>query len=169
MNMEQNKALKTGLSLYQEYCSAWSDPECDARMEMLEEAFDTLGDYVDEVDDVYYRAIFANVVQDMQDCGKFELSPECIETKNTIYLETLKWFQNAQSVVVGYKPFLICVFHKLGENLLSGAEGLMKNDNVAWICYRNAKLLGSSVSDLILEAFVQDEEGKWAFVGERPG
>lgn len=171
LNKEQKEAFEKGVELYQEACH-WEDELCDERLDLLFEAFETMGDFVDEVDDIYYKVVFANIIQDMQNCKQFNLSPSCQVTKIHIYLQALKWFENTDSFSVKYAPFLESVFFNLGKILLKGDEELEQNDNVARICYENIKLLKQPLSSLIdalfLQHFIQDDVGKWVFTAIRP-
>ena len=164
---EQQEAFDKGFELYGKTCASWSDPLCSARLDFLSEALETMGKYVDEVDDIYYKVIFANIVQDMQDTGKFDLTEECQDTKIDIYLRTVKWFINTDSYIVGYKPYLWSVFNKLGWILIEGKE-FPKNDHVAHICFECNYTLGHPLAPMTLELFEKDDSGKWVYTGTRP-
>lgn len=168
LNTEQEKAFQKGVALYKRACGEWENPNCDARLNCLAEALETLGEYVDEVDDVFYRVIFANVIQDIQDTGIIELTDECQTEKIMIYLNTLKWCNTTSSFAENMLPYLWSVLNKLARILLNGTEGIAQNDNVARICYCNLKKLGYPLADIFLENFAQNQAGEWFFTGIRP-
>ena len=168
ISIEQRNALENAQQLY---LSALPKLDTNARKEgldMLIEAFNILSEFVDDVDDIYYRVVFANVVQDMQDTGEFDMSEDCEHTKIDIYLQTLKWFQSAESYQVGYRAFLWSVFNKLGGIFLKGEEFLDQNDGLARLCFLNNKILEHPLADIFLDYFIQNEDGEWIFTGKRP-
>lgn len=165
---EQQRALERGTELYLKTYGSWKDEMCDARLNLLNESMDILAEFVDDVDDVYYRLIFANVIQDMQNTNRFELSDACQESKLIIYLETMKWFNNTDTYKAYYKPFLWSAFNNLGKIFLKGEE-LEQNDDLAWGCFRNLKVLEHPMAEILLADFVQDKAtGKWHFIRQRP-
>ncbi len=168
LSEEQQNALENGHRLYLAALSKLNTSERLTGLDLLFESFEMLSEFVDDVNDIYYRVVFANVIQEMQDTGEFDLSSKCTDTKIDIYLQTLKWFQSTESYRTSYRSFLWSVFDKLGQILLKGEE-LPRNDEVARICFQNNKLLDHPVADVFLDMFVQDENGKWVFTGKRPG
>lgn len=167
LSEEQQNALENGHRLYLAALSKLDTPERLTGLDLLFESFEMLSEFADDVDDIYYRVVFANVIQEMQDTGEFDLSADCTDTKIDIYIQTLKWFQSAESYRTNYKSLLWGVFDKLGQILLKGEE-LPQNDEVARICFQNNKLLEHPMAEVFLDMFVQDENGKWAFTGKRP-
>lgn len=166
LNTEQKEAFEKGFALYQKTCAEWENPLCDARLDLLDEAFCTLAEFIDEVDDIYYKVAFANIIQDMQDTDKFDLSDECQNTKINIYVETFKWVQTAEDFLVKYKPFLWSVFKNLAKIFLIGNE-LEQNDTLARTCWGINKALGHPMADVILSSFIQDNNGDWKYTGDR--
>ena len=164
---EQQNALENGKRLYLAALSKLDTFERSIGLDLLFESFETLSEFVDDADDTYYRIMFANVVQEMQNTGEFNLSPECVDTKIDIYLQTLKWFQSTETYRTSYKSFLWGAFDELGKILLKGDE-LPQNDEVARICFQSNKLLGHPMADVFLEMFVKNEKGNWIFTGKRP-
>ena len=167
LSQEQQNALEKGHRLYMTALSKLDTSERLIGLDLLFESFEVLSEFVDEVNDIYYRIVFANVIQEMQDTGEFDLSTDCIDTKIDIYLQTLKWFQSAETYKTSYKSFIWSVFNKLGQILLKGEE-TPQNEEVARICFQNNKLLNHPMADVFLDMFVRGENGKWVFTGNRP-
>lgn len=168
LTSEQQQALERGTELYLKTYGSWEDKLCDARLDLLSESMGILAEFVDDVDDVYYRLIFANVIQDMQNTNRFELSDECQESKIIIYLQTMKWFNTTDTYQTNYKPFLWSAFTNLGAIFLKGEE-MEQNDDLAWGCFRNLQVLEHPMAEALLSDFVQDKAtGKWRFIGNRP-
>lgn len=167
LSKEQQNALEKGHRLYLAALTKLDTSERLVGLDLLFESFEVLSEFVDDVNDIYYRIVFASVIQKMQDIGEFDLSTDCIDTKIDIYLQTLKWFQSAESYKTSYKSFLWGVFDKLGQIFLKGEE-LPQNDEVARICFQNNKLLKHPMADVFVDMFVQGENGKWVFIGKRP-
>ncbi len=166
LTVEQQGAMENGHRLY---VAAISMLETDKRtngLDLLAESFETLNKFIDDVDNIYYRVLFANVVQEMQDTGEFDLSKGCIIIKTDIYLQTLKWFQRAESYQTKYKSLLWGVFLNMGKILIKGDE-MPQSDEVARICYENLKMLGHPFADFLLDMFVLDENNKWVYKGKR--
>lgn len=164
---EQQNALEEGKRLYLAALSKLETSERSIGLDLLFESFEVISELVDDTDDIYYRIVFANVVQEMQNTGEFDLSPECVETKIDIYLQTLKWFQGAETYRTNYKSFLWGAFDELGKILLKGDE-LPQNDEVARICFQSNKVLGHPMADVFLGMFAKNEMGNWCFTGKRP-
>lgn len=170
LNEVQKKAFEEGFALYQEYCS-FEDALCDAALDKLEEALGVLGEHIDdlndEVDAIFYQIIFANVVQDMQDSGKFNLSENCQEKKIDIHLHVLKWFTNTENYIAIYKPFLWSVFNKLSREFLVGKE-LQQSDHWAWRCLKCNQTLAHPMASMMMGSFVEGDDGKMIYTGSRP-
>ena len=169
----QKTAFEKGFSLYREYCS-FDNKKCDAALNKLAEACDTLDEHFDykdksnDLDSLFYQVIFANVIQDLQDSGEFELLPAIYQDmKMSIYLRTLKWFVNMEQYVDEYKPFLWSVFNKLGRAFINGEE-IAQNDDLAWRCADCNKKLSHPMAAILLESFERGADGKWVYTGVRP-
>ncbi len=172
LNEEQKKAFEKGFELYQKTCYEWEDELCDERLDLLAEALETMGEYINEVDDIYYKIIFANIIHDMQKSKQFELSSNCEAKKVQIYLQTLDWFSKTDSYNPRYAGFIQSVLNNLAQIFLSGIDGIEQNDKYARFCYINVQRLGTPLSkmsaDIMLKCFAQDDSGNWIFTSKRP-
>ena len=163
LNQAQQAAYNKGKELYVKYIL--SEETTPNTLDMLYDAFELLGEHVDDVEDIDFRLIFALVVQAMQESDEFNLSEDCIDTKVEIFLQILKWVVNLDSSTVDafttiFKMTLCHTFETLGTILLAGKE-LPQNDYVAWICYQQSKRLGHmSVDESILDLFEKGSDGK---------
>lgn len=165
LNQDQQKSFEKGMSLYVNYFMD-DNNNTPEMLDVLYNAFEILDEHVDEVDDIRYRMLFALAVQSMQDSQEFELSDDCIKTKNNIYLEILKWsvnldFISAINQTEVFKIFLCIALDNLAQILLKGDE-LPQNDHIAWMCYRECKKLGHLMLENVFDRFEKNKDGLMA-------
>lgn len=162
LNQDQQKAFEKGKFLYVKYFMA-DNNNTPEMLDVLYDAFEILAEYIDEVGDIRYRMLFALAVQSMQDSQEFELSDDCIKTKNSIYLEVLKWsvnldFISAINQTEVFKIFLCFALDNLAQIVLKGDE-LLQNDHIAWMCYRECKKFGHLDQEDIFDCFEKNKDG----------
>ncbi len=170
LSKEQQEAMQKGHKLYTKALQLTDTEERETGLDLMLEAFETLNKYVNEVDGedgIYYKIIFANVVQSMQDEKCFEISDNTIEYKIYIYLKTLDWFRNTNSYRTSCKGYLWGAFNDFAKILLKGEE-MPQNDGIARMCFLANDILEYPLAKTMLKLFVQDESGNWVFTGIRP-
>lgn len=139
-------------------------------LELFNKAFGMLIEHIDDVDDIYYRLVFANCIEQLQRKGNMEFNPVLIHAKTDIYIKTLSWFLDAPNYKTDFQGHFFMGFDALGRLFLLGEDGANQNDHYAYICYQCIRLLGiPMVEELYLKDFVEDvDSNTWKYVGVRP-
>lgn len=167
LTAEQKKALDKACSLYLE---ARKTDDKATSLQLFNDAFGVLAEYIDEVDDIYYRVVLANCMEELQRKGNIDYDPSLIQFKSSIYAEMLTWFLKATEYNTEFRGHLSIAFSALARLLLLGEEGVSQNDHYAYLCYQCMKALGiPMVDELYLQDFDKDQTtGQWKFIGVKP-
>lgn len=172
LTKEQEKTLNEACELYKE---ARQIKDKLASRELFNKAWDMLIEYIDDVDDVYYRVVFANCIEELQrrsnGVAELELGDVHIQAKTDIYLKTLQWILRSEwKYDVNFRGHLAIALEALGKLFLSGKDYVKRDDHNAWVCFRCIGAIDTSMlAGLYLPYFVEDETtGKWVFTGVRP-
>lgn len=168
LTTEQQNALDEACNLYTKARTILKDDNAGA-LQLFNDAFGILIDYIDEVDDIYYRLVFANCIEELQRKGDLDFSPVIIQVKTDIYKNVLAWALDATEYNTNFKVHLWIAFDALARLYLLGEEGVSQDDNLAYVCYQCEKMFGFPMADIYLEDFVQDSTtGTWNFIGVKP-
>lgn len=166
LTKEQEVVLQEACELY---IKAREEKELAPSLELFNQAFGMLIEYIDEVDDVYYRLVFANCIEELQRKGKIEFSSVILQAKVDIYLKTLRWFLETPQYKKYFEGHLLIGFDALARMFLLGEDNVKQSDHNACICYQCIQMFNSIFADLYLRDFVKDEvTDQWKFVGVRP-
>lgn len=167
LTTEQQNALDQACDLFLE--ARTTNDDLATSLQFYNDAFGILIDYIDEVDDIYYRLVFANCIEELQRKGSLEFSQSIIEAKTSIYISTLIWALDATEYNTKFKAHFWVAFDALARLYILGEEGVQQDDNLAHVCYQCEKLFDFPLADVYLEDFVQDSAtGKWKFIGVKP-
>lgn len=171
LTVEQERILENACAMFLEARQKKEDTV--AALRLVNDAFGMLSEHIDEVDDIYYRVVFANCIEELQRKGKGILDDVAeifIQFKVKVYIELLNWFLDTPQYKTSFRGQLIIAFDALARLCLLGKDGLQQNDHYAYVCYQCLKMLDMPmVDELYLQDFVQDKEtGLWKFFGVRP-
>ncbi len=163
----QKKAFEEGFSQYKAY-RLCEDKESDAAINRLLCAFQALAEPEDElnneVDAIFYQVVYANIIDDMQRSGRFEMGDVLQKLKLRMYAQTYNWFLDMEKHIDAYKGLLWGVLDKLAEELIKG-ENMSKNDQAAWRCCQYNQKLGYPLAAMMLEDFVEGSDGTMIYTG----
>ena len=168
LTREQQSALDEAFNLYKEARTIIKDDKAGG-LQLINDAFGLLIEYIDEVDDIYYRLVFANCIEELQRKGGFDFAPIIIQAKTDIYKKTLVWAIDATGYDTKFQAHFWIAFEALARLFLLGEENISQDDHLAYVCYQCEKLFAFPMADVYLEDFIQDSTtGKWKFIGVKP-
>lgn len=142
-------------------------------LEMINDAFKLLTEYIDVVNDIYYKVVLANCINELQ--KYIHLDDTITQIKSRFYLELLDYFldSNTSGFNTEYTGHLFNAFDALGKLFLCGKDGVPQIDQNAYVCYRCITLLGNPAMAQFCEAaylsdFVENPAtGQMIFTGIR--
>lgn len=164
---EQDEALKKAESIFYEYSK--QEPS-QKNYNLLRNAFEILAEFVDDTDNIYYRAFFAEIIQTMQDTNEFELSEDCQSTKILIFKECLIYVYEVKSIDIVLGLTLCNNLISLGLILLQGIEE-PQDYTLAHMSFDFARTLSltfnrdTSALDEVLSHFHMSEDGSYMYKG----
>lgn len=172
---EQSVALQKACTLYEQAHRVKQD-DLAKYLELVNDAFGELIEYIDDVDDIYYRVLFANCIDQLQNDGNIEFSELLLGAKAEFYIQTAMWFadDSTQSYNTYFTSHLFYAFEALGRMYLRGEYGVNQSDEAAYVAYTCIRLLNNPAMTeyaemAYLSDFIKDEAtGKIIFTGLRP-
>lgn len=144
-------------------------------LKLLNDAFGKLLEHIDDVDDIYYRVVFADCIDEMQQEGDIEFNDVILDSKTAFYVQAVMWFldEHTQEFNTYFTAYLFKAFDALGRMYLRGEHGVKKSDSAAYTCYSCITRLGDPamsqfVETAYLSEFVKDNTtGEIIFTGVR--
>ena len=150
--------------LYAKYLSDAANEEIsEESLDALYDASQILTAYIDEVDDIYYKVLFASVLKEMLESNQFNMPDELRGFKIKLYFDILQWCAETNTIKDRFAPMISNILIDFGSILLKGIE-VQKNDNVAWVCFYLIKNMGYDV-DFMLNKFEIGPNGQKRYIG----
>lgn len=174
LTKEQEVALQTACNLYKQALEVQKEDELQC-CNLLKDAFRELIEYIDEVDDIYYRVVFAVCVDEIQERWNVEFGDAILHSKVAFFVQAAEWFLDEKTK--GYNRYFTVHFFKaftaLARMYLNGEHGVNQSDEAAYAAYTCAALLDEDTSRFVktifLSKFVKDDKtGKMVYTGIRP-
>lgn len=171
---EQKMALQAACNLYEQAQKEKQKNKVQF-LKLLNDAFGELLEHIDDVDDIYYRIVFADCIDEMQQEGEFEFNDVILNSKAEFFIQALVWFldENTQEFNTYFTAYLFKAFDALGRMYLRGEHGVNQNDTAAYGCYLGIMNLGNPAMSQFVETaylsnFVKDDTtGEMVFTGLR--
>lgn len=172
---KQEQALIKACALYEQAHKNKQNKNTAQYLQLLNDALGELIEYIDEVDDIYYRVVFANCVDQLQEDGNIEFDDVILDAKASFYIQAVIWFadENTKAFRSDFTAHLFYAFTALGRMYLRGEHGVKQSDEAAYACYScvpnlNNPAMTKFVQTAYLSHFVKNETtGEIIFTGNK--
>lgn len=88
LTQKQDEALQAACDLYSQAQERRKEDKAQY-LKLLNDAFGELLEHIDDVDDIYYRVVFAVCIDEMQQEGNFEFDDVLLDAKANFFVQAV--------------------------------------------------------------------------------